>query len=284
MTVRAVGAAESTRAVRRRRDAALATRVRAARIARHLGVGELAEKVGMSASSLSEFEHGKSVPGPARLEALAAILGLDLGNADPDEEKLFTHWRTFEELRLSEVHQAALDAFAERGFEGATIRMIADRSGMSVAGIYHHAGGKLDLLVWLLERGMRELAARARAAADEAGTPQQRLADLVACLVGFHVHRRAWASLALTEMRSLDAETRAELMDSRLGVRDLVISAFADCRGGVPSEVPDLVAGRGIVTLCAAVADWYVAAGSPDPDELAQHYAALVLAMVPTPR
>jgi AcrR family transcriptional regulator len=37
---------------------------------------------------------------------------------------------------------AALEAFAERGFDGATIRDVTQRSGASVGSIYHHFGDK----------------------------------------------------------------------------------------------------------------------------------------------
>ena len=42
--------------------------------------------------------------------------------------------------------QAALDAFAAQGYRATTTRDIAQRAGLSPAGVYVHFGSKADLL------------------------------------------------------------------------------------------------------------------------------------------
>ena len=50
-------------------------------------------------------------------------------------------------LRRAEIVQAAADVFAEKGFAHGTLHEIADRVGMTHAGVLHHFGSKEQLLV-----------------------------------------------------------------------------------------------------------------------------------------
>ena len=48
--------------------------------------------------------------------------------------------------KLEEVLQAAAAVFAEVGFDPASIRMVADRADISVAGLYYYVHSKEELL------------------------------------------------------------------------------------------------------------------------------------------
>lgn len=50
-------------------------------------------------------------------------------------------------LRRAEIVRAAADVFAEKGFAHGTLHEIADRVGMTHAGVLHHFGSKEQLLV-----------------------------------------------------------------------------------------------------------------------------------------
>jgi AcrR family transcriptional regulator len=58
--------------------------------------------------------------------------------------------------RREEILVAALAAFTERGFAGATIEDVRRRSGASTGSIYHHFGGKEDLAAALYIDGLRD--------------------------------------------------------------------------------------------------------------------------------
>jgi len=61
--------------------------------------------------------------------------------------------------RREVIEQAATEVFAERGFEGAGMDLIASRSGVSVPVVYDHFASKDDLYRRLLERQRDELVA-----------------------------------------------------------------------------------------------------------------------------
>ncbi|MDF1602116.1 TetR family transcriptional regulator [Nocardioides sp. YIM 152315] len=268
---------------RRAHGAALGTRMRAARVARGLGLRELAQQVGMSPSSLSEFEHGKSRPGPARLAALSAALEVPVEQEAPAPVvPAFGHWREYDALPVDPVSRAGLELFVERGYHGSTVRMIAERCGMTVAGVYHHVPSKHDLLVNLMRRAMGEMIARGEAARADADGPRERLANLVESLVLFHVHRMPWAYLATNEARALEGAAATEMLEARRRMRQIFEDVVVECRGGAtqPGLVPDRVTARAIVTMTISIPDWYADGGRPDPDVLAAQYVALAEDMV----
>jgi AcrR family transcriptional regulator len=236
----------------------------------------------MSPSSLSEFEHGKSRPGAARVEALSAVLDVPVETEPaPPVVPGFRHWREFDRLDLDPVSRAGLELFVERGYHGSTVRMIAKRCGMTVAGVYHHVPSKYDLLMRLMRQAMAEMLARCLAAEAEAATPKERLTGLVDSMVRYHVFRLDWGYLATNEIRALEGDEREEMLVERRRIRQMFQDAVAACRGGdQPGRVPDQVTARAIVTMCVAIPDWYDDAGRPEPDELVDQYVALALDLV----
>ena len=51
------------------------------------------------------------------------------------------------ETRLTQIIEAAIQEFVERGFHTASLRSIADRAGISKGGIYHHFRSKDEILI-----------------------------------------------------------------------------------------------------------------------------------------
>src|SRR4051812_40505721 len=58
--------------------------------------------------------------------------------------------------RRSEIMDAALACFGERGYEETTIEEIRARSGASVGSIYHHFGGKDRIADALYTEALRD--------------------------------------------------------------------------------------------------------------------------------
>src|SRR5919107_1273183 len=53
--------------------------------------------------------------------------------------------------RRAEILEAAMSVFGERGYANGSLQDIADRVGMTHAGVLHHFGSKEQLLIALLE-------------------------------------------------------------------------------------------------------------------------------------
>ena len=88
------------------------------------------------------------------------------------------------------ILDAAERIFAERGFDAATIRDIANAAGVQVGLVHHHGGGKVALFHQTVARRAEELS-RLRLEALEArrAVGPMRLCDVVACFLTPYVER-----------------------------------------------------------------------------------------------
>ncbi|MDV2478219.1 TetR/AcrR family transcriptional regulator [Rhodococcus zopfii] len=191
-------------------------------------------------------------------------------------------WRTYEPAVLPKPLAAALDAFAERGYDGTSIREVAARAGLSVPGLYHHYPSKQALLMSLTTTVLNDLLDRSRRALAEAGpTPSERFDAVVESLLRFHMFRRNEAFVASTEMRSMEPESR----EAFIALRDIQQRMVDEIvRGGV--ETGEFAtpypkdASRAVTTMCVAVAGWYRADGPLTPDEIVDRYLTIARSSV----
>ncbi|ETT28435.1 transcriptional regulator, MerR family [Rhodococcus aetherivorans] len=206
-------------------------------------------------------------------------LGVAYGEAMETREEAVESgsWRQYGPSTLPKPLEAALEAFAERGYDGTSIREIAARAGLSVPGLYHHYPSKQALLVSLTTAVMGDLLDRSRRALAEAGpTASERFDAVVESLLRFHMFRRNQAFVASTEMRSMEPDSRKAyiaLRDEQQRMLDEIV------RDGVTSgefgtEFPE-DASRAVTTMCVAVAGWYRPDGPLAPDEVVHRYLAI---------
>jgi TetR/AcrR family transcriptional regulator, cholesterol catabolism regulator len=87
--------------------------------------------------------------------------------------------------RYEGILDAARDVIARRGFQQASIREIANASGLSLAGLYHYVGGKDEILFLVLDRALDRLLAALELAWRGTNTPGERLHALVETHLGF---------------------------------------------------------------------------------------------------
>lgn len=195
-------------------------------------------------------------------------------------------WTTYGPSPLPKVLRAALSAFAEHGYHGTSIREIASRADLSVAGLYHHYPSKQDVLLGLVVAVMDDLLSRSRAAiASTTDDPAHQLDALVDSLLRFHMFRRAEAFVASTELRSLDPDNRrtyVAMRDEQQRMLEDVISAGRAADEFTTPYPHD--AARAIATLCVGVASWYREDGSLSPDELIERHLAMAHALVASNR
>lgn len=116
---------------------------------------------------------------------------------------------------------AARDAFAERGYQGASLDLISERAGCTKGALYHHFESKEGLLLALLDQQFAERLAQARA--PTGGRPSERLPfDRVFSLLFLEFVCAAARDPKLrrrlaTRMRSLRSETARLVGDQRRG-------------------------------------------------------------------
>jgi AcrR family transcriptional regulator len=191
-------------------------------------------------------------------------------------------WRDYGPTELPNVLRSALGAFAERGYQGTSIRHIASGAGLSVPGLYHHYRSKQEILVALMIEVMQELLGRTRAAlAANLGPPETSFDALVECLLLFHMFRREQAFVASSEIRSLEPENRARyiaLRDEQQRMIEGAVAAGQDT-GAFRSAHPNDAA-RAVATMCVGVATWYREDGPLSPHELVKRHLVMARGLV----
>lgn len=160
------------------------------------------------------------------------------------------------------IMRAAVEVMGEDGYEGASIRDMAARAGVSVAALYYHFPSKLDLLREFLDEAYDVILARLdrRLLASDPTAPA-RLDEIVATLIASHLHDE-WAQLASNvawrEYTRLNAPERSAIDEKRRRLSQLVEGVISsgvgdgDFTADEPRE-----AARAIITLCTSLVEPY---------------------------
>ena len=133
--------------------------------------------------------------------------------------------------RRPAVLEAAAKLFAKHGFDGTSMRDIADQSEIRVASLYYHFPSKAEILVAVFEESARQMVARVEAAIVGETDPWKRLevacvAHIEALLAGFdYIH------VVFGEMpRRYDIDIRTKLIKQR----DLYEGLFSELIDALP--------------------------------------------------
>ncbi|MFD4250069.1 TetR family transcriptional regulator [Amycolatopsis thermoflava] len=260
----------------------LGERLRAARRDAGLTLREVARALGVSAGTWSAVENGRTRIPAERLDAAAHLFGTTPDDLrDSPAAPAPGNWREFPPLRLAAPLAGALEAFVELGYHGATIRDVAQRAGLSVAGVYHHWATKQDLLVALLDLTMEDLRQRCGVARASGDGPVERFTGLVECLALFHTHRRDLGFIGASEMRSVDEPHRTRIAEARREVQRMVDDEVLEgCRRGLMTTPLPREAARAVVTMCTALPQWWSPKGGFSPEVVARQYVGFALDLV----
>lgn len=184
--------------------------------------------------------------------------------------------------KLDPILAAALAAFAESGFNGASMRTIAGRAGTSLSNLYNYFPSKDDLLVAVLKDANSELLRRVRQQVEAAGpTPEERLRAAVGAYVEFSTDHRRASIVAMSEFRYLEGERRAEVVAARDSTQEIFVDLVTEgVAHGSFRTVHAREAARAILLLCSTVSTWYQPAGGLTPEALAAQEADFALALV----
>ena len=180
------------------------------------------------------------------------------------------------------ISEAAIEAMSEHGYHGTSVRDIADRAGMSSAALYHHFSSKQDLLFRITDRGIEALVRQTEdALLASPNDPAERLRAIVRVHVLNHAENRQGSFIGNSEIRSLEPGNRAIVVskrDQQKRIFDRVVLDGVE-RGVFTTPYPQ-EATMALITMCTAVAQWYRPDGPLRPDEIAERYADLGLAML----
>jgi AcrR family transcriptional regulator len=176
--------------------------------------------------------------------------------------------------------QAAVEAFAERGFNATTTRDIASRAGMSPAAVYVHHDTKESLLFTVSVEGHRAALDVIRTAASIDGDHVDRLRNMVREFSTWHAVNSRVGRIVQYEFDALTAEHRAEIAGYRRSIervlRDVLSAGVADGTLEV-ADVPGTA--RAILSLSIDLVRWFSPHGSHSAADIAALHADLAVRM-----
>jgi AcrR family transcriptional regulator len=190
-------------------------------------------------------------------------------------------WDHPDELPLTPILTAALEAFQEHGYHGTTVRDIATRAGLTMPALYYHHGNKEGILLALLDIAMNDAATRIEAGLAAAGDDtRQQFVNFVKALVLHCTYRRDLASIH-TEFRFLGEESRTAYIAKRDVVEGRLVGLLE--RGaaeGIFTHSDSRARARALLGMLRMIAYWYHRDGNSSPEEIADSYIEISLNVV----
>jgi AcrR family transcriptional regulator len=142
--------------------------------------------------------------------------------------------RLSRERRRELIEQAAAELFAERGFAGARLEDIAERSGITKQLLYRHFPDKTALYLALLERHRADLPTFT-AAMPETGTLEERLRAVIEAWLDYvETHTHAWKMLFRDSGGGPEVEAFRHGVHAR--ARDVLVDALRRLSDGALPE------------------------------------------------
>ncbi len=276
--------------------AALGARIRAARNARNMTLRNLASQIGVSPATMSAVENGRTGISALRLTEVAQTLDITVDGLFSSPERTGgavdlpgvlrsasepRDWRAYPPTPIPPPLSAALEAFVDVGYHGATMRDIAGRAGLSVPGIYHHFASKQEMLASIHRITMEDLLWRTQAARDEGTDPVSRFRLLVECLGLFHTHGRKLGFIGTSEMRGLEPASQDWVKAIRVKIHRMLDEQVAEaCASGAFLTPRPREASRAVVTMCTGIAQWFSESGPYTAEEVAHQHVEFALGIV----
>ncbi|MGM7646920.1 TetR/AcrR family transcriptional regulator [Nocardia sp. JW2] len=177
--------------------------------------------------------------------------------------------------------EAALEAFAEKGFNGTTTRDIAGAAGMSPAAVYVHHKSKEELLYLISRSGHDETLELIRRAAASSSDPATALRNVIHDFAVHHARAHTSARIVNYELNSLNPEHLTEIR----AIRQQIDHAMRELvQRGIEAgafDTPDArIAATALLSLGIDIARWYREAGTWSPEDIASAYAEIALRIV----
>lgn len=180
--------------------------------------------------------------------------------------------------KLAEILSAAAEVFAERGYDRASIRMVAERAGISVPGIYHYIRSKQDLL-FLIQHGVfRDLVDQFRRDSRSVPDPEARLELLIRNHLERFLTNLPELIVCSREIHRLEGAYRERVRARQREYFRLALQQFMElgARRG-PSRVSPRTAALAMFGTINWIHTWYRPGAGPSAARMAGDFARIYL-------
>ena len=177
--------------------------------------------------------------------------------------------------------EAAVSAFADKGFHGTTTRDIAAAAGMSPAALYVHHRSKEELLYLISKAGHERTLALVRGAIAANDDPSAALRQVVHDFAVHHARGHTGARIVNYELAALSPEHLAEIQGIRHQIEDQIRRLVARGVKAGQFDTPDpRITAAALLSLGIDLARWYRDGVRWTPEQIGEQYADMALRIV----
>jgi AcrR family transcriptional regulator len=213
-------------------------------------------------------------------EKLSETPGVNAGEIAPRRRKTAKFDR-----KLEEILRTAAAVFAEVGFDPATIRMVAERAGVSVAGLYYYVRSKDELLYLIqyhvfdgLVRRFEADSAQMLAGGGEAARPEARLHRFIHNHLDHFLTDMASLTVCTRELGRLSGDYLQQIEALQRAYFHQAFEIFQElCNARDDCGVDPRTATLAMFGTINWVSSWYDPASDKSAGELATEFAKLYL-------
>jgi AcrR family transcriptional regulator len=187
--------------------------------------------------------------------------------------------------RESELLDAAIEVFWNKGYSAATIQDVADRVGVLKGSLYYYIDSKEDLLFRVFDESHRQAQEIADSVVADGGTALHQLHAYFTRYVLWYLQNLERVSLYMNEWRYLTGERLESVLEQRRTYEDLVRGLIerAQEEGAVGSFVNAKYASFFVLGAVNGVPTWYQRQGSDPPERIAAAYGDMIVGMLTAP-
>jgi len=179
-------------------------------------------------------------------------------------------------MRKEIILQEAARLFRQKGYMAATLRELADRSGIKGGSIYHHFSSKQEILHEIMAFTLTNLFALEEETARERN-PIEKIRKAIRFHIEYHINNLNETLVADTELRSLTAENYREIIKMRRRYENLFIEILREGMQQQIIKIGDVkLAALAILQMCTGVSYWFKQDGPLSVQEIADSYVDLI--------
>jgi AcrR family transcriptional regulator len=177
--------------------------------------------------------------------------------------------------------ECATRLFAEKGYDAASIRDIAEEVALRPSSLYHHFPGKDSILFEICYGFHRDFAMEVVPELRADRPPEQAIRAAIRAHVLFSNRRWAQVLVSMRERRSLPEHQQAAIAALRRQYRDALVATIRrGCEQGV-FTVPDVtVAAMALLDMVSGLAHWFHPRDRRDLERTAVRYGDAAIALV----
>ena len=184
--------------------------------------------------------------------------------------------------RAQDVIEAAIRVFHKKGYASASIQDVAEEVGVLKGSLYHYIDSKEDLLARIFEDSAGHFEAMLAEAAKLDAPPVERLRSFARECSLWYLRNIERVTIYVKEWEHLSGKRRKEVVRIRTDYEQNLAGLIGDVKEAGEAG-PDLDVNYATYFIFGALnglPDWYRRRGPDSPEQIADGYAAMIVATV----